>query len=124
VTFTLTKAGYQVRAFGDGLAAAHDARENPPDLAILDVMMPGRSGLEVCRELRQDPATANIPVIMLTALAQETDITAGFAAGADDYLVKPFSLREFTARVTAMLARSESGLSHRSDVAWPGPPPA
>ncbi len=103
VTFKLTQAGYQVRAFGDGPSAAADARENPPDLAILDVMMPGLSGLDVCRKLRQDPATADIPVLILTALAQETDITAGFAAGADDYIVKPFSPRELATRVTAML---------------------
>src|SRR6204780_4234744 len=70
VTFKLKKAGHQVRAFGDGPSALAGARENPPDLAVLDIMMPGMSGLEVCRELRKDPATAKIPVILLTALAQ------------------------------------------------------
>jgi DNA-binding response OmpR family regulator len=123
VTFKLTQAGYQVRAFGDGLSAVTDARENPPDMAILDVMMPGRSGLEVCQELRQDPATAHIPVIILTALAQETDITAAFAAGADDYIVKPFSPHEFATRVTALLTRSGSGPPDQGDVARPGLPP-
>src|ERR1700676_4716106 len=98
VTFKLTQAGYQVRAFGDGLSAVADAREHPPDLAILDVMMPVMSGLEVCQELRKDPATAKIPVIILTAVAQEADIAAGVAAGADDYIVKPFSPREFMTR--------------------------
>jgi DNA-binding response OmpR family regulator len=105
VTLKLTRAGYQLRAFSDGLSALADAREHPPDLAILDVMMPGMSGLEVCRELRNDPATADIPVILLTALAQEAAITAGGAAGADDYIVKPFSPRDLAIRVGAMLAR-------------------
>ena len=123
VIFKLTQAGYQVRVFGDGLSAVADAREHPPDLAILDVMMPGMSGLEVCQELRKDPATANIPVIILTAMAQETDIAAGFAAGADDYIVKPFSPREFVVRVNAALARAQASAAPRSDFAPPSFPP-
>ena len=111
ITLKLTQAGHQVRGFGDGLSAAADAREHPPDLAVLDVMMPGRSGLEVCQELRQDPATANIPVILLTAMAREADIAAGLAAGADDYIVKPFSPRDFTMLVNAVLARVQAGNS-------------
>src|ERR1700690_341676 len=111
VTLKLTQAGYQVRGFGNGLSAAADAREHPPDLAVLDVMMPGRSGLEVCQELRQDPATANIPVILLTAMGREADIAAGLAAGADDYIVKPFSPRDFTMLVSAVLARVQAGNS-------------
>jgi DNA-binding response OmpR family regulator len=121
VNFKLTQAGYQVRAFGDGLSAVADAREHPPDLAILDVMMPGMSGLEVCQELRRDPATANIPVIILTALAQEANITAGFAAGADDYIVKPFSPRDFAMRVNAVLARAQASVAPGSDLAQPSP---
>lgn len=113
VAFKLGKEGYQVRAFGDGVSALDDAREHPPDLAILDIMMPGRSGLEVCRELRRDPATAGIPVILLTALAQEADITAGLAAGADGYIVKPFSPRELMTHVTAVLARAQVGATPR-----------
>jgi DNA-binding response OmpR family regulator len=109
LTLKLTQAGHQVRGFGDGLSAAAGAREHPPDLAVLDIMMPGISGLEVCRELRKDPVTARIPVILLTALARETDITAGLAAGAGDYIVKPFSPREFTIRVNAVLARVQAG---------------
>ncbi len=111
VTLKLTRAGHQVRGFGDGLSAVTDARENPPDLAILDIMMPVMSGLEVCQALRKDPATAKIPVILLTALAREPDITAGLAAGADDYIVKPFSPRDFLMRVSAILARIEAGHS-------------
>jgi len=108
VSFRLTKEGYQVRAFGDGLSALADAREHPPDLAVLDMMMPGMSGVEVCRELRKDPATAYIPVILLTALAQEADIAAGFAAGADDYIAKPFSPRDLATCVNAALAGTRS----------------
>jgi DNA-binding response OmpR family regulator len=120
VTFKLTQEGYQVRVFGDGLSAMAAARENPPDLAVLDIMMPGMSGLELCRELRKDPATANIPVIILTALAQEADITAGYAAGADDYVVKPFSPRDFATRVHAALARAQAGGAHREGAAGAG----
>jgi DNA-binding response OmpR family regulator len=109
VTLKLRQAGYQVRGFPDGLSAAADAREHRPDLAILDMMMPGMSGIELCQELRQDPATANIPVILLTAMAREADIAAGLAAGADDYIVKPFSPRDFTVRVNAVLARVQPG---------------
>jgi DNA-binding response OmpR family regulator len=105
LTFKLTQAGYQVRGFGDGLSAMADAREHRPDLAVLDVMMPGMSGLEVCQELRRDPATAKVPVILLTAFAREAEIAAGLAAGADDYIVKPFSPRDFARRVDAVLAR-------------------
>jgi DNA-binding response OmpR family regulator len=120
VTLKLTQAGHQVRGFGDGLSAAASAREHPPDLAVLDIMMPGMSGIEVCRELRKDPATARIPVILLTAMARETDITAGLAAGADDYIVKPFSPREFTIRVNAVLARIQARALSQSDFARAG----
>ncbi len=121
VTFKLTQAGYQVRAFGDGLSALADARKHPPDLAILDIMMPGMSGLEVCRELRKDPATATVPVIILTALAQQADITTGSAAGADDYIVKPFSPSDFATRVNAVLARAQASVPPGSDFAQPRP---
>ena len=104
VTFKLEQAGHQVSGFGDGLSALASAREYPPDLAVLDIMMPGMSGLDVCRELRADPATAAVRVIILTSAAQEADIAAGFAAGADDYIVKPFSPRDFARRVKAVLA--------------------
>jgi DNA-binding response OmpR family regulator len=119
VTLKLTQAGYLVRGFGDGLSAAADAREHPPDLAILDTMMPGMSGLEVCRELRKDPATAKIPVIILTALAHEADIRAGLAAGADDYIVKPFRTSDFSARVNTVVTRVQAEAASRSDFAQP-----
>ncbi|HEX2744149.1 MAG TPA: response regulator [Streptosporangiaceae bacterium] len=123
VTFKLKQAGYQVRGFGDGQSALADARQHPPDLAILDTMMPLMSGLEVCQELRKDPATANIPIIVLTALAHEADIAAGLAAGADDYIVKPFSTNDFAIRVKAVLARIQASASPRTGVAPPSPRP-
>ncbi len=108
VTFKLRQVGYEVRAFEDGLAALVSARDDPPDLAVLDIMMPGMSGLEVCRELRADQATSEVPIILLTARALEADIEGGFAVGADDYIVKPFSPRELASRVQAVLARIQA----------------
>jgi DNA-binding response OmpR family regulator len=84
-------------------------------------MMPGMSGLEVCRELRKEPATAKIPVIILTALAHEADIRAGMAAGADDYIVKPFRTSDFSARIDTVVARVRAGAAPRSDFAQPNP---
>jgi len=78
---------------------------DPPDLVVLDVMMPGMSGIDVCRQLRQDAGTKALPIILLTARAQEGDVEVGFGAGADDYIVKPFSPRELVSRVEAVLAR-------------------
>jgi DNA-binding response OmpR family regulator len=108
VRYKLEQSGFDVRRASDGDQALREVAAEVPDLVLLDIMMPGMSGLEVCRELRKDPATANIPVILLTALAQEADIAAGFAAGADDYIVKPFSPRELARRVTAVLSRRET----------------
>jgi DNA-binding response OmpR family regulator len=106
VVFKLEQAGYEVIAAEDGATALAYAREVRPDLAVLDVMMPRMTGLDVCRELRADAGTAAIAVILLTARAQEGDVEKGFAWGADDYLTKPFSPRELASRVRAVLARS------------------
>ena len=108
VALKLSQAGYQVNAVDNGLAALSAARNDPPDLAVLDVMMPGMSGIDVCRELRSDDITARIPVILLTARAQEGDVEIGFGAGADDYVIKPFSPRELVTRVEAVLARARA----------------
>lgn len=108
VTFKLRQQGYEVRAFEDGLSALASARDDTPDLAVLDITMPGMSGLDVCRELRADPATSDVPIILLTARAQESDIETGFAVGADDYIVKPFSPRELVGRMQAVLARIQA----------------
>jgi two-component system phosphate regulon response regulator PhoB len=105
VAFKLEQAGFDVTAVDNGLAALSAAREDPPDLVVLDVMMPGMSGIDVCRELRGNRTTAALPIILLTARAQEGDVEIGFGAGADDYVVKPFSPRELVSRVEAVLAR-------------------
>jgi len=106
VVFRLRQAGHDVVAVGDGAAAVEACRLAVPDLVILDLMMPGVGGLEAARSLRAEPATAGVPIIMLTARAQESDIEQGFAAGADDYVVKPFSPRELAGRVESLLTRT------------------
>lgn len=106
VSWKLEASGFQVLGEADGEAGLAAALEVRPDLVLLDWMMPRLTGLEVCRSLREDAATAHVPVILLTAKAQEADIQRGFAAGADDYIVKPFSPRELVSRVDAVLARS------------------
>jgi DNA-binding response OmpR family regulator len=105
VRYRLERSGYAVATATDGGEAVRLAGELSPALAVLDVMMPGLTGFEVTRKLRDDPQTARIPVILLTARAQEADVQEGFAAGADDYLRKPFSPRELSARVQAVLGR-------------------
>ncbi len=102
LAYNLTREGYQVEMAGDGNQALHLARTTKPDLVILDVMLPGLDGFEVCRALRQE---TNIPVLMLTARDDEIDRVVGLEVGADDYLAKPFSMRELSARVKALLRR-------------------
>jgi len=106
VAFKLEQVGYDVTAVEDGPSALIAARLSAPDLAVLDVSMPGMSGLDVCRLLRADPTTAGIPIIMLTARVQERDVEDGLTAGADDYMVKPFSPRELVSRIHTQLAKA------------------
>ena len=106
VTFKLEQEGHEVHAVADGEAALRAVLDVAPDIVLLDVMMPRRTGLEVCEALRAAPETAGLPVILLTAKAQEADLERGFTSGADDYIVKPFSPRELATRVRAQLARS------------------
>lgn len=106
VAFKLGQAGYEVETVEDGVRALAQARSTPPSLVVLDVMMPGLSGMDVARQLRADPQTASVPIIMLTAKAQEADVESGFAVGVDDYVIKPFSPRELLSRVRALLART------------------
>jgi DNA-binding response OmpR family regulator len=108
VIFKLRQAGHDVHAVEDGAAAVGSCQAVPPDLVVLDVMMPGMGGLDATRALRLDSRLARVPVILLTARAQESDIEQGFGAGADDYVVKPFSPRELASRVAAVLARSRA----------------
>src|SRR5579884_1833587 len=100
----LEAAGYQVRYVADGPAAVQQLAAAPPDLVVLDWMLPGLDGLEVLRHLRQ---TSAVPVLMLTARAEEVDRVVGLEVGADDYLTKPFGMRELVARVRALLRRQE-----------------
>jgi DNA-binding response OmpR family regulator len=105
ITFRLERSGYTVLQAHDGEEAFELARTAKPDLAILDVMMPKLDGFELTRRLRADEATKRIPIILLTARAQESDVQEGFEAGADDYIRKPFSSQELRARVQAILGR-------------------
>jgi DNA-binding response OmpR family regulator len=105
----LQKAGWTVQVAASGDDALAYARREPVDLVILDVMLPGLSGLEVCRALRGDNATAAVPIIMVTARAEETDRIVGLEIGADDYLSKPFSPNELVARIRALMRRARRG---------------
>ncbi len=105
VRFHVEKEGLQCHLAKDGEVALRLARSEKPDLIILDLMLPGVDGLEICRLLRREPATSHIAIIMLTAKAEEVDRIVGLEMGADDYLVKPFSPRELVARVKAVLRR-------------------
>lgn len=102
LAYNLTHQGYQVEVAGDGLIGLEKARKVNPDMIILDIMLPGLDGFEVCRILRQE---MNVPILMLTAKDDEIDRVIGLEVGADDYLTKPFSMREFLARVKAHLRR-------------------
>ena len=105
VVYRLERSGYEVVEARDGEEALRLAAERQPDLAILDVMMPKLDGYEVTRRLRKDDATSRLPVILLTARTQDSDVSQGFDAGADDYIRKPFSPEELRARVQAILGR-------------------
>ncbi|MFI0357761.1 response regulator [Actinomadura sp. 9N407] len=103
----LTRDGHEVTCVADGLQALRDARARPPDLVVLDLMLPGMDGLEVCRRLRE---TSAVPIVMLTALGAETDRLVGLETGADDYVTKPFSPRELALRVRSVLRRARGSL--------------
>ena len=105
VSYRLSRSGYAVIEARDGEEAHRLAIESLPDCAVIDVMMPKIDGYEVTRLLRSDERTRSVPILLLTARAQESDIQTGFSAGADDYLKKPFNPDELVARVRAMLSR-------------------
>ena len=108
IRFNLKASGYEVLTAEDGEEALAKARKFSPDMILLDVMLPEIDGLEVCKILRRDPATASLPIIMLTAKASEIDRVLGLEFGADDYVTKPFSPRELMLRVRNLLKRKES----------------
>jgi len=103
--YNLAKEGYQVTGAASGEEALKAVKAARPDLMLLDLMLPGLDGLEVCRSLKQDPQTRNLPIVMLTAKGEEADIVAGLELGADDYITKPFSVRVLLARLRAVLRR-------------------
>lgn len=106
VSFNLEKEGYRTITAFDGASGLEAARSHPPDLILLDLMLPGMMGMEVCKILKKSEKTARVPVIMLTAKGEEIDRVVGFEVGADDYVVKPFSTRELLLRIKAVLRRS------------------
>jgi two-component system phosphate regulon response regulator PhoB len=106
ITYNLEREGYEVRSARDGEEGLRRTRQENPSLVLLDLMLPGIDGVELCRTLRSDPATRSIPIIMLTAKGDESDVVLGLGVGADDYVKKPFSPKELVARVRAVLRRS------------------
>ena len=107
VVFKLNQAGFDTVAVTDGDAALAAIEADPPRLAVLDIMMPGMSGLEVLEKVRANEAISDLDVILLTARARDTDVDAGYASGASDYVIKPFSPRELLVRVESVLARGD-----------------
>jgi DNA-binding response OmpR family regulator len=114
----LEKAGFTVEVNASGREGLAALIAHPPDLLLLDLMLPHVSGAEICRAARANPATASIPIIMLTARAEEAERIAGLEIGADDYVAKPFSPNELVARVKALLRRATRGLSAAASVAY------
>jgi two-component system alkaline phosphatase synthesis response regulator PhoP len=108
VRYNLERNGYQVTTAGSGEQALANTAKKPPDLVVLDLMLPGIDGLEVCKKLKSEVKTEGIPIIMLTAKGEESDIVLGLNLGADDYVTKPFDPKEIVSRVRAVLRRSES----------------
>lgn len=104
----LSKEGYRPRVFGDGRAALASLERHPPDAVVLDVMLPGLDGLEVCRQLRRNPATTRLPILILTARGDDADHVAGLEVGADDFVTKPVAPRVLVARLRALLRRAEA----------------
>lgn len=106
VRYNLEKEGFKVSAAGDGVNGLAQVKKSPPDLLLLDLMLPSLSGLEICKEIRRESTLNRLPILMLTARGEETDRVVGLELGADDYVTKPFSPRELVARVKALLRRA------------------
>jgi two-component system phosphate regulon response regulator PhoB len=114
VSYHLGKEGFVVHVVGAGEAALESARKLTPDLILLDLMLPGIDGLQVCRNLRNDPKTRHIPIVMVTAKGEETDIVTGLEVGADDYLTKPFSPKVLIARIRNIMRRKARDITDDS----------
>jgi two-component system, OmpR family, alkaline phosphatase synthesis response regulator PhoP len=112
--FNLARAGYEVEGVDSGEKALSAIRAHQPDLILLDLMLPGVDGLEVCRAIKRDPALSGVSVIMVTARGEEADIVKGLELGADDYITKPFSPKVVAARAAAVLRRRERTTRRRS----------
>ncbi|WP_028588616.1 response regulator [Desulfocurvus vexinensis] len=112
--FNFESAGFDVHATGDGREGLAMARRLKPDIVLLDLMLPGMDGFDICKSLKRDQETAQIPVVMLTARGEEVDRIVGLELGADDYVVKPFSFRELLLRVRAVLRRSTGQPTERA----------
>jgi two-component system phosphate regulon response regulator PhoB len=117
---SLERAGFRVRLAEDGREALRVAWSEPVDLMVLDLMLPGVDGVEVCRRLRADPRTARIPIVMLTARTEPADRIAGLETGADDYVTKPFHLRELVLRIEAVLRRARGEEARSALVGYDG----
>ncbi|MCJ7545352.1 MAG: response regulator [Deltaproteobacteria bacterium] len=115
VRYNLAREGYQVTTVGSGEEALKQASSKPPDLIVLDLMLPGMDGFDVCRQLKNDSRTAHIPIVMLTVKGEESDIVVGLELGADDYITKPFSPKVLLARIKAVLRRREKEPLGESD---------
>jgi two-component system phosphate regulon response regulator PhoB len=112
--FNLRQAGFETCVATTGAGAMTEARRRQPDLVLLDLMLPDVAGTEVCRQLKADQRTRHVPVVMLTARTEEVDRVVGFELGADDYVTKPFSVRELVLRIRAVLRRAQGGADERA----------
>lgn len=110
--YTLTQTGFQAKGFADGISMLHALKTEKPELIVLDIMLPGKDGTQVLKEIRSNPETRKIPVIMATAKGTEMDKIQGLDTGADDYLVKPFGVMEMVSRIKAVLRRCEPDERH------------
>lgn len=117
VDYSLKQEGYQIITASNGLEGIRKAIGETPDLIILDVMLPGLDGFEICYRLKSEPATANLPILMFSAKAQEIDKDTGIKVGADDYLTKPSAPADIIARVEKLLAKKKDGTTSREKVA-------
>lgn len=118
--YNLSQEGYKTRVARDGLQGLREIRLHTPDLVLLDLMLPLVDGLEVCRQLRADPETQDLLVLMLTARSEESDQIVGFSVGADDYVTKPFSIKVLLQRINALLRRKEKGSGDRDVIVSQG----